>query len=149
QGLSRGWQGPVKLSSGVDAELREHFAQVPLDCAPADEQLSSYLRVGVPVPGEPGDLRLLGSELVGRIDYELERGIAGGEQFTPGPLRESLDAHRGQHVVGGPQLVAGVRAAALAAQPLAVEQVCAGQFRADSGAAEPLDRLAVLQLSRL
>src|SRR5215470_2295542 len=35
QGLTRGWQGPVKLSSGVDAELREHLAQVPLDCASA------------------------------------------------------------------------------------------------------------------
>jgi hypothetical protein len=45
--------------------------------------------------------------------------------------------------VRGAQLLARVTAAALAAQPLAVEQVRAGQLRADPGAAEPLDRLEI------
>jgi hypothetical protein len=41
------------------------------------------------------------------------------------------------------QLLARVGAAALPAQPLAVQQVGAGQVRAYAGAAEPVDRLLV------
>jgi hypothetical protein len=51
--------------------------------------------------------------------------------------------------VGGTQLLAGLRAAALAAQPFPVEQVGAGQFRADPGTAEPLDRLEIQVLGVL
>ena len=43
----------------------------------------------------------------------------------------------------GPQLLAGVRAAVLAAQPLAVEQVGAAELGPQPGAAEPGDRLLV------
>ncbi len=52
-------------------------------------------------------------------------------------------------MVGGAQLLARVAAAALAAQPLAVEQVSAGQFRAVPGPAEVADRLAVQAVSGL
>jgi hypothetical protein len=45
--------------------------------------------------------------------------------------------------VSGPKLRASVGAAVLPAQPLPVQQVGAGQFRAQQGAAEPADRLAV------
>ena len=45
--------------------------------------------------------------------------------------------------MGGAQLLARVDAAALAAQPLAVEQVGAGELRTQRRSAEPLDRLAV------
>ena len=55
----------------------------------------------------------------------------------------------GEHLVRGAQLLAGVDAAVLAAQPLAVEQVRAGERDADAGAAEPLDRLAVEPLGGL
>jgi len=44
-----------------------------------------------------------------------------------------LDAHRIQHVVGDVQLLAGVSAAALAAQPLPVEQMRAGELYAGRG----------------
>ena len=67
-------------------------------------------------------------------------------QLAPGPLGERLDAHRVQHVVGGAQLLARVNAAALAAQPLAVEQMGAGELHADAGPAEVRDRLAVVPL---
>ncbi len=49
----------------------------------------------------------------------------------------------------GPQLRPGVHPAVLAAQPLAVQQVSAGQFRAELSAAEPVDRLAVQALGGL
>ena len=47
------------------------------------------------------------------------------------------------------QLLARVDPAALAAQPLAVEQVGAGELEAHAGAAKPLDRLAVEALGGL
>jgi hypothetical protein len=47
------------------------------------------------------------------------------------------------------QLLAGVDAAALAAQPLAVEQMGAPEFHADASAAETVDRLAVESLGVL
>jgi hypothetical protein len=46
-----------------------------------------------------------------------------------------LGSHRGQHLVGGLELLARVNAAFLAPHPLAAEQVRAGQFRADADTA--------------
>ena len=45
--------------------------------------------------------------------------------------------------VRGTELLAGVDAAALAPQPLAVDELRAAERHADAGAAEPFDRLAV------
>jgi hypothetical protein len=45
--------------------------------------------------------------------------------------------------VGGAQLLAGVGAAPLAAQPFAVEEMDAGQVGADAGLAQVRDRVAV------
>ena len=45
--------------------------------------------------------------------------------------------------MGGPELFPGVGAAVFPAQPFAVQQVSAGEFRAEPGPAEPVDRLAV------
>jgi len=55
----------------------------------------------------------------------------------------------GQHLVSNAELHACVHAAVLAAQPLAVEQVSAGQSGPDPGPAEPPDRLLVEQLGGL
>jgi hypothetical protein len=62
-------------------------------------------------------------------------GLAGGQQLASGSLGERLEAHRGQHPVGRPQLFAGVNAAVLTAQPLAVQQVGASEFGAQPGPA--------------
>ena len=43
----------------------------------------------------------------------------------------------------GAQLLAGLDEPVLAAQPLAVEEVGAGEMNGDPAAGEPLDRLAV------
>jgi hypothetical protein len=94
-------------------------------------------------------VRLLGSELADRLDRPLAHRVAGGQQLTPGPFGERLDAHRDEQVMGGPQLGAGVPAPVLAAQPFAVQQVGAGHGRAHAGTAEPLDRLAIEVLGGL
>ena len=73
----------------------------------------------------------------------LADGLAGGQELAPGALGERLDAHAGEHVVGRAQLLARVDAAALAAQPFAVEQMAAGELDAQAGPAEPRDRLTV------
>jgi hypothetical protein len=55
-----------------------------------------------------------------------QRGHDGGAQLAPGALGERHHADRVQHLVGGPQLRAGIRAVAVPAQPLAVQQMDAG-----------------------
>ena len=70
-------------------------------------------------------------------------GLAGGQQLAAGPFGERLHADRGEHVVRGAQLRPGFGPSALAAQPLAVEQVRAGEFGPEAGAAQPVDRLAI------
>ena len=141
-------QRRAELPAGADAELGEHLAQVPLDRARAEEQLGADLRVREPVGRQPRDLRLLRRQLVERLDGALAHRLAGGQQLAAGALGERLHAHLGEHLVRGAQLLAGVDAAVLAAQPLAVEQVRAGERHADAGAAEPLDRLAVERARR-
>src|SRR5580700_4173977 len=123
-------QDAVKLAAGADVELGEDLGEVVLDRAGTDEQPGTDLRIGQAVPGQPGDLRLLGSQLAGSLHGALAGGLAGGRQLAAGPLSERRDAHRIQHAVRGAQLLARVNTAALAAQPLAVEQVSAGELRA-------------------
>jgi hypothetical protein len=77
------------------------------------------------------------------------RLLAGRGQFCASPLGERRHADRGEHAVGDVQLLARVDAAVFAAQPLAVQEVRAGQIRALLGAPEPADRLAVPALGRI
>jgi hypothetical protein len=51
--------------------------------------------------------------------------------------------------VGGTQLVSGVDASALAAQPFAVEEMGAGQFRMKAGAAQPVDCFVIDSCARI
>ena len=57
-------QGVAELAARGDAELGEDLAQVVLDRAGADEQPGADLRVGQPLAGQPGDLGLLGGQLI-------------------------------------------------------------------------------------
>jgi hypothetical protein len=82
-----------------------------------------------------------GGQVGGGLDGAFTGGLAGGGQLAAGPVGERFDAHRGQHGVGGAQLLAGVGAAALPAQPFAVEEVGAGQLGA--GLVQVRDRVAV------
>src|ERR1700746_3269721 len=116
---------------------------MPFNGPGAEEQLGPDLRVGAAVDGAPGDVLLRGGEVAGRPGRRLAYRVTGGQQLTPGPFGERLDAHRGEQVMGGPQLGAGVPAPVLPAQPLAVQQAGAGHGRAHAGTAETLDRLAI------
>ena len=108
---------------------------MPFDGPGAEEQLGPDLHVGAAAGGEPGDVRLLGGELAGRLDRPLAHRVAGGQQLTPGPPRERPHADRGKQVIGGPELGAGVPAPVLAAQPFAVQEVSAGLGRYDQALA--------------
>src|SRR5208282_571361 len=115
--LSEVGQRLTEFFPGADAELGEDLVQVPLDRPSADEQPDADLCVGVPVAGEPGDLGLLCGQLAGRLDGALADGLPGGQQLAPGALREPLETHLGQHLVGHAELLARVDAAVLTAQP--------------------------------
>src|ERR1700722_16993744 len=60
-----------------------------------------------------------------------------------GPPGDRPDALRVDHLGRGARLPPPLAAAALAAQPLPVQQVAAGQLGPDPGPAQPLDRLPV------
>src|SRR5881396_3733690 len=80
---SLGWHGAVQVPAGGDAQLGEHFAQVPFHGARADEQLRGDLGVGAPVPGQPDDVLLLRGELAVRADLAFADLLAGGGQLAP------------------------------------------------------------------
>jgi hypothetical protein len=120
---------------------------VVLDGAWADEQPCADLGVGGAVAGEPGDLGLSQGELVAGLGGAFAGGLAGGQQLARGALGERLEARGREQLVSDAQLLAGVQPPALAAQPLAVEQMRAGELHAHAGAPEPLDRLAVKVLA--
>src|SRR5260370_19380459 len=115
-------QGAVELAAGAYVELGEDLVQVVLDGAGAHEQLGGDLGVGQAVAGQPGDLGLPGGELGGGIGGALADALAGGQQLAFAAPGEPLGAHRGPRLVRGAQLLAGVRAAVLAAQPLPVQE---------------------------
>ena len=96
-----------------------------------------------PSRASPAIWRSWPGELVARVDGALARLLARGQKLAAGALGERLQADRVEHRVGGAQLLARVHAPALAAQPLAVEQVRAGELRSQPGPAEAVDRVAV------
>ena len=122
---------------------------MPFDRADADEQFSADLGVAAPVAGEPGDVLLLRCELVLRVDLPLAELLAGGQQLPPCPFCERLGTHGREHLVRGSELLARVDPATLAAKPLAVDQMGAGELRTERCAGKPRDRLDVPVLRRL
>jgi hypothetical protein len=95
-----------------------------------------------PSRASPGDVDLLCGQRCDGLDA-FARRLAGGGQLPARALDERLHADLGEHVVGRAQLRAGAHAAVLPAQPFTVEQVGAGEFRAHTRPAQPVDRLAV------
>src|SRR5262249_677114 len=136
-------QRDLQLPARADAQLGENLAQVPFDGARGQEQLRADLRVSAAVSGQPGDLLLLRRELLAGLSGASAHLLARGDQFPAGALGERLHADRGEHVVGRAQLLARVEPPALPAQPFTVEEMRAGQVRAQLGSAQPVDRVAV------
>src|SRR5690348_17409405 len=123
-------QDAMELVAGADVELGEDLVQVVFDGARAHEQLGSDLGVGQAVAGQPADLGLPGGELGGGLGGALADTLAGGPQLARGPVGEPAGSHGGEHLMRGAQLLAGVDAPVLPAQPLAVQEMGAGELHA-------------------
>src|SRR3954447_23501993 len=104
-----------QLPAGMDAELGEHVAQMPLRGPRAQEELRADLRVRQPIGGEQRDLPLLRGQIVASLDGPPPYLLAGGLKLLAGALGERLHADRGEHLVRRAQLVARVEPAILAA----------------------------------
>src|SRR3954470_9835271 len=139
----RATEGIVQAHARADLELGEHLPQVPLDCTGAEEQPGADLRIGKTVAREAGDLLLLRRELVARLDRALARPRARRHELAAGALGERLRADRVEHLVGGAQLRARIRTPALPAQPLAVEEVRAGELGPQPRTTQSIDRFGV------
>jgi len=117
--------------------------EVVFDRPGADEELRGDLLVGPSFAGEECDLRLLRSQLRCLMCDSREPLAACCPQLAGRSCGEGLGGHRGEHLVGGSQLGAGVGAAARAAEPFAVEKVCASEVEGNRGAPQPRDRLGI------
>jgi hypothetical protein len=132
----------VQLVARADVELAEDLAQVPFDRPRADEQLRADLGVREAGASEAGDESLLCGQVVARVDPACPDGRARGRQLTRSPIREPVHADPGAHLVGDAQLAAGVQPAVHPSQPLAVDEVGAGELGADPGPAQMVDGFA-------
>src|SRR5262249_60606810 len=120
---SRLEQHRAELPARGDAELGEDLAQVPFNRTWAQEQLRADLRVREPVPGEAGDLFLLRGQLIAGLGTALAHLLARGDELPAGPLGVRRVAHSVEHDMREAELLAGIDAAVLAAQPLAVDEM--------------------------
>src|SRR5262245_25545894 len=109
-----------------DAELREDLAQVVLDRARAEEELSGDVLVGVTLADEPRDLQLLRCQVGERARVAPPRGLARCSELGPGALGPRLCPEPLEGVKRAAQVLAGVAAAALATQELPEKQLGAG-----------------------
>ena len=135
---------PGQLGAGGHPKLPEHFPQVVLDRARADEQLGGDVPVRLSPAHQRGDLGLLRRELLRKPGFPPADAFAGGPQLGASPLGEGLEAHRVEHLVRGAQPLPCLPPSPLAAQPLAVQKVSTGDLRSGPGPAEQPERILVL-----
>src|SRR4051812_23285753 len=95
------------------------------------------------VAGQSGNLGLLRGQLLAALDPAFADALARRPELAFGARGERLGADAREQVERGAQVLAGVEAAPLAPQPLAVEEVGPRELHAHAGALQPLDRLLV------
>jgi hypothetical protein len=122
--------------------------QVVLDGPSADEELTGYLRIGVPFGRQPDDLPLLGGEHIVGLGRSLAHRLTGRQQLATGALAERFGSDPVERLIGDAQVLAPVVTPVHPAQPLAVKQVSAGQLDDDRVALEALDCFAPGGVSR-
>src|SRR5712692_3564761 len=137
-----------ELRARLDAELPEHFAQVILDRARADEQLSGDLPVGVTLRDETRDLGFLRREVAERVHRAPAGTFPRRLELDACALREGLHPELGEELVCRPQLRSRVDPSAFPSEPLAVVEVRAREVDAEARRPEVLGRLAVKGLGR-
>jgi hypothetical protein len=124
-----------ELGAGGHPELAEHFAQVVFHGARTDEQLGGDLPVRLSSAHQGGDLGLLG---VGSFGVPISR-LRACSPVAASPTRAHSAKQRmliASNIPTAAQLIAGLPPSALAAQPLAVEQVGPGELRNGPSPAE-------------
>ena len=136
-------QRVCQFPAGIDAQLGEDFAQMPLDGAVAEEQLLADLGVGEAFVSQAGDLRFLRCEGIIRVGGALAHRLAGGQQFALRALGECMRTHLVERRIGSFELAARIDAAMFAAKPLAVDELRAGVVDDDVGTPKLLDRFPV------
>jgi hypothetical protein len=83
---------------------------------------------------------------VTRLIDPLASGFSGDHELATRALGKGVGPDAAERLVGGPKLLAGVKAPILATQPLAVEEPGASEVSHATAALEPLDRLAAERL---
>ena len=119
---------------------------MPLNGPRAEEEPRADLRIRQAVAGEPRDLPLLCGQIIAGLDGPLPHRLARRLELLAGALGERLHPDLDEHFVGRAQLLSRVDPAILTAQPLAVDQMRAGELGTEPGAAQPLDRLVIQSL---
>jgi len=135
-----------ELAAGGNTELGEDLGQVVLDVRGLRNSWAAISGFDRPVRARPAIWASSGDEISARIGGAPAHGPAGGQQLPAGPLRECPHTDHGEHLVRLAQLRARLGPPALTAQPLAVEQVRAGELGTEAGAAQPAGRLAITAL---
>src|SRR3954452_16578848 len=97
--------------------------EVVLDRAWADVEPGADLGVREAVAGQPGYPSLLGCQVVLDLARTLPGGFARGRYLPLGAGREGLDAHLGEHLLRGSQLLSRIAPTTGPTQPLPVHQV--------------------------
>src|SRR3954469_19508011 len=133
----------------MDVELGEHVAQMPLDGPRAEKESRTDLGIREALAGQRRDLSLLRGQVVARLDRPLAHRLASRLKLSACASGESLHPDRRELVVGGMELHTCVDPAVLAAQPLPVEQMSAGELGTKPGPCQSLDRLAMQPLGTL
>jgi hypothetical protein len=90
--------------------------------------------------------RSRGGQLVTRRLGALVDRLPGGQQLAAGAVGERLGLHRGEHLVGGPQLDPGISSPVPASEPFPVDEMSTSKGHGAAATAELLDRLTVQKL---
>src|SRR4051794_37664963 len=122
---------------------------MPLNGPRAEEEPRTDLRIRQAIAGQACDLPLLRRQVIAGLDRPLAHLLACRLKLFTCALGERLHPDRDEHFVSVAQLLARVDPAVLAAQPLAIEQMSAGELGTKPGPCQSLDRLAVQALGTL
>src|SRR5262249_29153902 len=112
----------------------------------AEEEARADLRVGETLARQPRDLLLLRGQRLALVDAAGARLLAGRDQLDAGALGERLHADRAEQVVRRVECDPSIVEATLLTQPLAVEQLRAGELGAETRAREAIDSLLIVGL---
>ena len=102
-----------------------------------------------PSRASPAICRSCASQIIARLHGPLAHLLAGRRQLAARALGERLHPDRSELSCAARSCTRASTPALLAAQPLAIEQMRAGELRTQPGARQSLDRLAVQALGAL